>query len=520
MRVCIISVFVDYHRQGAKNLNSLQPQIGPLIAALLPRDVEIEIVIEMSRDVDWNRDYDLVFISALHPDMDRARQISHYWRRRGAKTVIGGSFASTYPELCEPWFDAVVIGDPEGSVPQLYRDFCANSLQQRYVSRPYDPELVPTPRFDLFPGERHHAVCFEATRGCPFSCEFCVLTGLGTRHETRPIENVVRDVKAGRAMLRATAPVHKRRIIGFCDNNIGGNLPYLRLLCDALTPLRVLWYGATTFNVIANPELVRMMAKSGCRALFVGLESFNPATIADMRKHQNVIHKIRSALDCCRKHGILIVSGLMVSPLHDSAEDIRRIPENLDECGLRVPTFIAFESPIPGTPHFKRLARETHPPAFMPNVLLRDLAGYSLAVRPRKSSVDEFISAYRDVTREVFSARRRLLKVACDLPSFLAHGHWLSAFIDALDMLTMQSNIADLAGRTYIGGTDTPPPESVPFRDDDFTSQAERAQVLEPWRVTDETGALLPQWRESRVVFKSSHRKTDDARSPVTSPAI
>src|SRR6476620_11573128 len=26
MRVCIISVFVDYHRQGAKNLNSLQPQ--------------------------------------------------------------------------------------------------------------------------------------------------------------------------------------------------------------------------------------------------------------------------------------------------------------------------------------------------------------------------------------------------------------------------------------------------------------------------------------------------------------
>ena len=43
MRVGIVSVFVDYHRRGRKNRLSLQPQIGPLIAGLLPRDVEIEI---------------------------------------------------------------------------------------------------------------------------------------------------------------------------------------------------------------------------------------------------------------------------------------------------------------------------------------------------------------------------------------------------------------------------------------------------------------------------------------------
>jgi len=502
VRVGIISVFVDYHRRGRKNPYSLQPQIGPLLAGLLPRDIEIEIVNETAQDLDWTRDYDLLFISSMHSDMDRARQISHYWRRRGARTVIGGSFAGSFPELCEPWFDAVVVGDPEGSVPQVYADFCAGSLKRRYVSPPYVPASARTPRFDLFPGSKHHALCFEATRGCPFSCDFCVLTGLGTRHETRPIQSVLRDIVAGQRMLAGTMPAPSRRIVGFCDNNIGGDLPYLRALCEALGPLRIQWYGAATFNVIANRDLVRMMARSGCRALFVGLESFNPATLADMRKYQNVITKMRSALDHCRRHGILIVSGLMVSPLSDSPDDIRAIPENLSRSGLHVPTFVAFESPIPGTPHFHTLGRQAHPPAFMPNVLLRDLAGYTLAVKPRKSSVAEFVAAYREMVREVFSARRRWNKIANDLPVLLARGHWLPALIDTIDMITMPAGTADFPGRTYIAGTEVPPPESVPLTSADFDSEAERAAVLEPWRVTDDAGALLPAWRHSRPVFQ------------------
>jgi hypothetical protein len=518
MRVGIVSVFVDYHRRGRKNLFSLQPQIGPLLAGLLPPGPEVEIVNETAQDLDWQRDYDLLFVSALHSDMDRARQISHYWRRRGAKTVIGGSFASTYPELCEPWFDAVVVGDPESTVPRLYADFCAGALRRRYVSTPYSPEQVVTPRFDLFRGAPHHALCFEATRGCPFTCEFCVLTGLGTRYHTRPVAAVVRDIRAGQRMLADRMPAWQRRLVGFSDNNIGGNLAYLRELCDALAPLRLHWYGAATFNVIANPDLVRMMARAGCRGLYVGLESFNPAALADMRKHQNVIHKMRAALECCRRNGIVIVSGLMVSPILDSPEDIRRIPEQLERCGLHVPTFLAFESPIPGTPHFHRLAAERDPPAFMPGVLLRDLAGYTLAVRPRKGSPEAFVAAYREVAREVFSWRRRLAKMARDVPAYLARGHWVPALIDVGDLATTQASAYEAPGRTFIAGTDTPPPESVPFADADFDSAAQRRAVLEPWRVTDETGALLPQWRGERSVYaprRAGARSTARVAEPV-----
>src|ERR1017187_1526955 len=119
LRVGIISVFTDYHRRGRHHRGVMQPQIGPLIAALLPDDIDIEVVNDTWNDQDWQRRYDLLFLSCLHSDFDRARQISHYWRRRGAKTVIGGNFASTYPRLCAPHFDAVAIGDPETTVPRI-----------------------------------------------------------------------------------------------------------------------------------------------------------------------------------------------------------------------------------------------------------------------------------------------------------------------------------------------------------------------------------------------------------------
>lgn len=510
MRVGIISVFVDYHRRGRKNRAALQPQIGPLIGGLLPAGVEIEYINEAWRDPDWNRSYDLLFISSMHSDFDRARQISHYWRRRGARTVYGGPFASSYPRLCQPYFDAVAVGDPEGTVPEIYRDFRGGSLKPLYVANDYDPEAIAAPRFDLIAGQAPHALCFEATRGCPFQCEFCVLTGLGTRFHTRPVESVLHDIERGRELLRGRVPRRHLRIVGFCDNNIGGDLPYLRELCAALAPLKLQWYSAATFNVVANPELVRLMARSGCRALFVGLESFNPATIRDMRKHQNTISKARAALDSCRDHGILVISGLMLSPLVDDLDYVLDIPRHLAESGLHVPTFICFESPIPGTPHFHRLAQQ-RPSPFLPGALLRDFTGYTLVVRPVHASPAEFIFAYRAVLRRAYSARNRLRKLADDLPRFLRRGLWFPALVDTTDVLATHPH--PQAGRTLLAGSDLTPPESVPFASDDFESGAERRRILEPWRVTDDEGRVLDAWLTAAPIY-SARRAAKNVSAP------
>ena len=503
MRIGIISVFVDYHRRGRKNRLAMQPGIGPLLAGLLPRDAEVELINETWRDPDWSRDYDLLFVSSLHSDFDRARAIAHYWRRRGAATVYGGAFASAYPDLCQPFFDAVVVGDPEATVPAVYADFARGALKARYVATRYEAGGVATPRFDLVASQSYTPLCLEATRGCPFECEFCVLTGLGTRHHVRPAADVVRDIRAGQESVRRIGRPWRHRVVGFADNNIGGNLPYLRELCAALAPLGLQWYAAVTFNVAANRDLVRLMAGAGCRVLYVGLESFNPEAIRDMNKKHNVVAKIRTAIDNCRREGILLISGLMLSPLTDDLDYIASIPDQLQACGLHLPTFVCFESPIPGTPHFRRLATRPQP-ALLPQALLRDFSGYTLTVTPARAGLAEFIVAYRRLVGEVYAPLRRLRKLADDLSFFLPRGRWLPALLDGVDTLAVDP-VPD-AARSLVAGSDTPPPETVPLEDRDFESEAERARVVDPWRVTDERGAVLPQWLTARAVFERPRR--------------
>src|SRR6266567_1476741 len=87
MRIGIISVYVHRGRTGERAGGVVQSGIGPLIAGLLPKEQEIDIIDETCNSIDWNVAYDLLFLTSFHSDFDRARQIAHYWHCRGAKTV-------------------------------------------------------------------------------------------------------------------------------------------------------------------------------------------------------------------------------------------------------------------------------------------------------------------------------------------------------------------------------------------------------------------------------------------------
>src|SRR5437867_10928668 len=78
----------------------------------------------------------------------------------------------------------------------------------------------------------------------------------------RPLDEVVREV--------ATSPT---RAVVFWDDNIGANPRYAKELFRALTPLGKWWTSQCTANAARDEELVELAARSGCKALFLGLRS-------------------------------------------------------------------------------------------------------------------------------------------------------------------------------------------------------------------------------------------------------
>lgn len=494
--VGIIAVYTDHQRRGKHHRGVLQPQIGPLIAALLPDDADIHILNDTWDDPDWARRYDLLFLSCLHSDFDRARQISHYWRQRGTRTVIGGIFASTHASLCAPFFDAVAIGDPETTVPRIWQDFLAGSLRPLYVADAYDPAQTPVPRFAHAARQQVLPIGIETSRGCPFTCEFCALTAAGTRFQARPPELIVRDIVAGRHHQSRLASWTRRNIVAVYDNNLGGSKKHLRELCAAMEGLGVYWGVCITFNNLRDDDTLARLARAGCRGLFVGLESFNPVALEQMGKRQNVLAEVREAIARCHRHGIIVMAGMMLSPVTDDVAYIDSIPERLADCGLHVPTYVSFETPFPGTPHFKRLAAEESP-AFMPDALLRDFNGYTLVSRPRHASPEEFVDAYRRLVRKLFSRRARMRKLFHDAASFLKRGFVVPLLYDAVELASERGELPQ--HRTFIAGTDMVPPEycgGVPLGHGDFATPVQRDAVLAPLPVTDHAGRVLPFWLE------------------------
>jgi hypothetical protein len=501
----VICVYVDCNRKGERSRGLLQPQVGALIAALLPPDADVDVVNETWNGPDWRKQYDLLFLSCLHSDFDRARQISHYWRKRGARTVFGGPLASTYPELCRPFFDAICIGDAEATIPQVYQDFCRGSLRPVYRGSGFDPARVPVPRLDLVADQQRLPLALELTRGCPFSCAFCALTAVGTRFHTRPIELVLRDLRQAQDLLKGRVPDYKLAIAAFWDNNIGGNLPYLRRLCDELARKHLWWGSSITFNALTDDSVVKALSRAGCRFLYVGLETFNPRTLASMQKYQNRIDQVKWVIDNCRKRGILVMSGLLLSATEDDLGYIERIPRYVTDVGLHVPTFICFECPIPGTPYFHELAGQ-RPPAFLPNALLRDFTGYTLVVRPRLAPVVAFVDAYKAVLKETYRASGRLRKLWGDIPALLQGGYWDAALVDLIQCSGIFHR-APHPNRTYLTATDVPPPETstVPLTDEDFADENERRAIMDPWVITDRHAEVLGQWHASARAYVSTH---------------
>ena len=403
-----------------------------------------------------------------------------------------------YSSLCLPFFDAVVIGDAEGAVPEVYADFRRGALQPIYVSSAYDPARLPVPRFDLAADQQMLPLSLEATRGCPFSCEFCSLTGLGTRFHTRPPEMVVRDLKEGRRMLKGLVPDYKLPGVGFLDNNIDGRLPPREAVRRDHTAPNPLGRGIT-FNCVGSGRR-QALARAGCRTLFMGLRASTRRRSPTCATRTCSTKPAPSSI-AAASTGILVMSGLMISPTIDDERSIDAIPRQLAESGLHVPTFISFECPFPGTPYFQRLAG-SRAPAFMPNALLRDFTGYTLVVRPERESPERFVAQYKRVLRATFTTRAKVRKLVDDLPRLLSSGVWESAMVDVGHQFSVYTS--PHPDRTYVAGSDVPPPEAtnIPLTASDFSSDDEYRAVMEPLRVTDDDGRCCAMLGSTRVSDK------------------
>jgi radical SAM superfamily enzyme YgiQ (UPF0313 family) len=200
--------------------------------------------------------------------------------------------------------------------PRMVSDLVSGTLQKRYVADA-EPSLagIPPPRYDLVESAFTVPVVTEASRGCPHSCTYCALNIKRTSYRMRPVDDVIRDLKA-----TSRLPWHKRKMAMILDNNLGGDLENAKALLREVAKLKLWGFGAQFgTECLRDHEFVELLAKARCRMAFIGMESLNEKSLAGVQKNQNKVEEYKEAFDDLHRHGILTFTGFMFALDEDTA---------------------------------------------------------------------------------------------------------------------------------------------------------------------------------------------------------
>jgi radical SAM superfamily enzyme YgiQ (UPF0313 family) len=397
IKLQIIVLFQNLAEEGrfyyAKN--PAPPLSGALVAALTPPIVEVELLHEMIRPIDYDTDADIIALSFMDYCSVHAIEVSKKFRKLGKKVIAGGKFASTFPEQVIPFFDATVVGEAELIWAKVVEDAIKGKLQKVY----YAPlcmslENIPPPRYDLIEPGFTVPVVTEATRGCQFKCSFCQLTVNPQPYRKRPVKDVIRDLTS-----TGDLPFTKRKIAMILDNNLGGDRKYAKELLKEIAKLKLWALGVQfSFDCLHDEEFVDLLSDANCRMAFIGMESINEPSLAGVHKKQNKVEEYKELFTKLRQRGILTFTGFIIGLNEDTREYYEHLQEKVDDVDPGA-LLTSISIPIPGTPFHETVESEGR----IFDVNIAHYEGDHVLYNTKNVSPSEVITAYRKINEYFYS---------------------------------------------------------------------------------------------------------------------
>ena len=379
----------------------------------------------------------LVGIGAMTRMIAKAYRVADALRAAGIPVVMGGPHVTEVPDEAlgrdggVRHADAVALGEADETWPLIVEDAARGQLKEVYQPERDEkgndrkPSLQPYPRipwetldldqFSLVPGflraplsrmgggwGSFHVVPLETGRGCPYGCEFCTVTGFfGDSIRFRTNESVVEE------LLRLKARARRERgqiAVFFIDDNLAINVKRTKsLLRDIIAAgAQLPWVAQISANLLRDEELVDLIAESGGKWVFIGMESIDPANMADVNKNFSKPSEYGAVLERLARRNVYAITSFIFGMDNDAPGVADRTLSEIQSWPPGLPVFGQL-TPFPATPLYDRLAkagRLARPTHWL------DFAPFRMAHAPLKMSIEEAWQETRHAWESSYSPER------------------------------------------------------------------------------------------------------------------
>ena len=358
-------------------------------------------------------------------------------------TIVKGAPFLTYNTNTiyeNPFIDYVIMGEAELTLKDILDGVPDNEILGICYRENFQPVKNDKRPFidnlDILPFPARHLVdnsiyrrpdngkvqaVIKVARGCPFHCFFCLATPVsGAKVRTRSPENIVAELKVC---------VEKYNIKNFLfwSDIFNFDREWTLELCQKIieSGLKITWSSNTRADTM-DDEMAKMMYKSGCRLVSIGVESGSQKMLDNIGK-KITLDDIRNTVKILKKNKIKIYNYFVIGlpwETEETVEETIKFAIELDS------NFISFytATPLPGTKYFAY--------AMLNKLVEGNLdfrsAYYEPVVRSEHLSKERIFELHKQAVKRFYLRPKFILKTLLSLRSFAEVKNYFVAGINLL----------------------------------------------------------------------------------------
>jgi radical SAM superfamily enzyme YgiQ (UPF0313 family) len=226
----------------------------------------------------------------------------------------------------------------------------------------------------------------QASRGCPYDCAFCTVTQyFGNRFRYRDTADILAEIRS-----------FPRKLVIFLDDNLLGDPARARPILEGMADMGIRWGSQTSLRFAEDRELLKLVVRSGCIGLFVGIESVTGpysllAKSSGQTSQSELIKRVRDT-------GLILETSLIFGFDDHDQSIFEKTLRFVEECSPSVPTFNLL-TPYPGTKLFQQFEQEGR-------ILHRDWSRYNhseVVFQPKLMSPEQLYRGWMEARQQAYT---------------------------------------------------------------------------------------------------------------------